>query len=413
MFLALFITVAIYLLQLFIEKPSKKTQLLFWGICGLGFMVKGPHALMFPLIGYLFLAIVLWKSTKLPIKQLFWWPGPLLMILIIAPWYYYILNTIPNALEVIKGETIDRFTSVAAHTRPFWYYLRSTTLFPWIILAIPATNYFWQKRNKFGIFSASTIFGNILILSLIQSKKNVYLLPLIPVVSTMVAIWLTAIWNKHTTKWIHIIKPILFLGVIVTLATPLILLTYYYHNISIYGFISIIITIGVTLNLLLKKSSWINSSYTSFLIIPLFIILIANNWYQIGSPIDNTRKSYKMFGQKIRTILKDTNIFIYNHENYSLSFYLQKSPTPIVSGDILQKGSYIIIGKEALNNLKLPAFDKIITTEHLIKNIIQPKIHKLVLIKLKEGGQITKKNLLTKFRNKPIINDRSKELYEI
>mgnify|MGYP001290197130 CR=1 FL=1 len=58
--------------------------LLFWGALGCGVMIKGPVT---PLVAALALATLgLWERRAAWMKPLLWWPGPLLALLIVAPW---------------------------------------------------------------------------------------------------------------------------------------------------------------------------------------------------------------------------------------------------------------------------------------------------------------------------------------
>lgn len=65
--------------------PRPRTlALIFWAALGLGVMIKGPVT---PLVVALtLLAIAGWERRFAWLKPLAWWPGPLLMAAIIAPW---------------------------------------------------------------------------------------------------------------------------------------------------------------------------------------------------------------------------------------------------------------------------------------------------------------------------------------
>jgi 4-amino-4-deoxy-L-arabinose transferase-like glycosyltransferase len=63
---------------------AKRLTLIFWGALGLGVLVKGPIA---PMVAVLTLAtLAVWERRANWMKPLAWWPGPLLALLVVAPW---------------------------------------------------------------------------------------------------------------------------------------------------------------------------------------------------------------------------------------------------------------------------------------------------------------------------------------
>lgn len=64
---------------------SKELAVLFWIAVGLGVLVKGPVT---PLVALLaLLALGIWEQRWRWMRVLLWWPGPLLAVLIVAPWF--------------------------------------------------------------------------------------------------------------------------------------------------------------------------------------------------------------------------------------------------------------------------------------------------------------------------------------
>ncbi|HYD86994.1 MAG TPA: glycosyltransferase family 39 protein [Vitreimonas sp.] len=63
---------------------SKELSMLFWAAIGCGVLVKGPVT---PLVAALTLgALAIWERRARWMKPLLFWPGPLLALLIVAPW---------------------------------------------------------------------------------------------------------------------------------------------------------------------------------------------------------------------------------------------------------------------------------------------------------------------------------------
>ena len=67
-----------------LDAGPKTLALVFWAAFGCGVMIKGPIT---PLVAVLTLVtLALWERRVAWMKPLLWWPGPLLAVLIVAPW---------------------------------------------------------------------------------------------------------------------------------------------------------------------------------------------------------------------------------------------------------------------------------------------------------------------------------------
>ncbi|MBC7769655.1 MAG: glycosyltransferase family 39 protein [Phycisphaerales bacterium] len=63
---------------------SKELAMLFWAAFACGVLVKGPVTPL--VVGLTLLALALWERRARWLKPLLFWPGPLLALLIVAPW---------------------------------------------------------------------------------------------------------------------------------------------------------------------------------------------------------------------------------------------------------------------------------------------------------------------------------------
>jgi len=386
MSLLLFITAAVYFLQRFFTTGTRRDQLGFWLCCGIGFMVKGPHALMFPLFGLSLTAIVYRKKDPLKLKQFFHLYGPLLMLLIIVPWYAYIITTVPDVMTVLKGETIDRFAKGAAHQRPIWYYFFALpTLFPWLLAAIPAGFYFWKRRDQQGIYLSCYIVVNLLILSLISSKKIVYLLPLVPIVSILAAGWLSDLPSKKVPdpkrRWFKVVSAVIpVLGMII----PVALLFRYHADLSFSGLVFDLLTFGLSLYLLLKADLFFKGKSQIYGNTALVVALLLGCWFQIGLPVESRRKTYKKFAFEVSKELENkTPVYQYKLENYSLYFYLGLTPDACpVDRSKLKTGDLLLTNRAQLPGLALSNYKIVVDIQEVMKGINRARVHDLVLIKV-------------------------------
>lgn len=92
---------------------AKRLSVLFWAALGCGVMIKGPVA---PMVAALTLAtLAIWERRAAWMKPLLFWPGPLLALLIVAPWSIAIsLDTGGRFFaDMIDGDILPKITTGA------------------------------------------------------------------------------------------------------------------------------------------------------------------------------------------------------------------------------------------------------------------------------------------------------------
>ncbi len=158
---------------------------------GLGFLAKGPVALVLPAVAFTLYAL----ATRRP-RLLFnirMWPGVLLFAAVGGSWYCVLLagGHFDVINEVLIRQNFSRFVAAWDHQRPWHYYL----------------GYFWQDFAPWSWFvplaaflpgrdddqrllrklSWAWIIGIILFFSLSDSKRSPYVLPIAPAVAILAA----------------------------------------------------------------------------------------------------------------------------------------------------------------------------------------------------------------------------------
>lgn len=94
-------------------REAKRLSVLFWAALGCGVMIKGPVA---PMVAALSLAtLAIWERRAAWMKPLLFWPGPLLALLIVAPWSIAIsLDTGGRFFaDMIDGDILPKITTGA------------------------------------------------------------------------------------------------------------------------------------------------------------------------------------------------------------------------------------------------------------------------------------------------------------
>jgi 4-amino-4-deoxy-L-arabinose transferase-like glycosyltransferase len=158
---------------------------------GLGFLAKGPVALILPGLAIFGYALV----TRRP-RLLFdirMWPGILLFLAVGGSWYYVLLaGGYTDVIdEVLIRQNFSRFVAAWDHNRPWHYYLGYfwQDFAPWswfvpLAAFLPCRNDDgWQLRKLSWVW----IIGVILFFSFSESKRSPYVLPVAPAVAILAA----------------------------------------------------------------------------------------------------------------------------------------------------------------------------------------------------------------------------------
>lgn len=222
-FLTLIMLASSYLIRPILT-PSQKyySNIIFWAAGALGVLSKGIAALVLPVVA-LGVYILLTREIQF-FKNTMWIYGTLLFLLIAAPWFIFMHEQNPDFLRFFFiHEHLERFLT-KAHDRegPWWYFLPIllSGFFPWVfylffILAIKMKNFTRAARRaqtfqsqdrliksilnfslSLNIHSRNIIFFLIwsfsifIFFSISTSKLPAYILPTLPALAIVLAVWL-------------------------------------------------------------------------------------------------------------------------------------------------------------------------------------------------------------------------------
>ena len=103
-------------------------------------LAKGPVAI-FLALAIIFLFTALRREWSL-LRRTIWWPGIVLFLVMVLPWYIAVQRRNPTFLHFFFLEhNLERFaTNRYQHHQPFWYYLAVlvVALMPWTVLSVRA-----------------------------------------------------------------------------------------------------------------------------------------------------------------------------------------------------------------------------------------------------------------------------------
>lgn len=200
--LTFFVTAALAAFFLAVEahEHADRWSLSGWAAVALGLLTKGPVALAFPLLVALPYAI--WRRRLGVVLD----PRGLLVLLaLVLPWVFAMTTVVPDyARYVLAVETVERIGSdVLGRTEAWWYFLPVLVgaALPWTFLlpqALPEAVRGLRARrlDPRVVFALLWIVAPLVLFSLSRSKRPQYVLPLIPPVALLVALW----WNRRGTR---------------------------------------------------------------------------------------------------------------------------------------------------------------------------------------------------------------------
>jgi 4-amino-4-deoxy-L-arabinose transferase-like glycosyltransferase len=191
------------------ERKSAWLALAYTAI-GAGMLAKGPPALVFPL---LFIFAFYWKNPE-PRKQTHWVIGSLAAIAMVLLWYIpariYGADTAAEAVQSGIGEnlfrnTLGRFLLGVSKAQPPWYYLETlpVDLLPWTFIAPPVLYWGWKNRKNskamWAIFA--WLVPALVFFSISIGKRELYLLPLLPVFAILFGAGIVHLRTEGNLKW--------------------------------------------------------------------------------------------------------------------------------------------------------------------------------------------------------------------
>jgi len=169
----------------------------------LAFYVKAFIGMVFPALAIL--AFLIWMGDARAIGRLKLWFGALLFLVLTAPWFLELLRQ--GGLAYWKIVFLDnhlyRFIHTAAapdlghHTRWTWYFEVIWKFFnPWGLLLVPALILFFRGefRDRFSEPGRKLVLcwfiSGFAFLTLSSTKREVYLIPILPAAALLVAGWI-------------------------------------------------------------------------------------------------------------------------------------------------------------------------------------------------------------------------------
>lgn len=213
MLFCFFFIVSIYFFaRALFDRGSPKQALIAYVCMALATLAKGLIGVVLP--GLLLLSFLIarrdWKILALARLP----EGIALFIIVSAPWLVAVSYATGGQWlnDFLWVHHFERFTGGTGHRQPFYYYLTTlpVDLLPWTILAVPALlayrPYTRIWREPVLLFFVLWFFAVFLFFSASDTKRELYLLPLLPVIALLIGNYLNdlstgAISEPDNFRW--------------------------------------------------------------------------------------------------------------------------------------------------------------------------------------------------------------------
>lgn len=194
--LIFFLTGTLFFLVRALQKKGRVSWAAVYVCAALGFMTKGPVAVVIPALAYA--GWMLWRR-RFHIAEAYPFMGAALFLVIVLPWYVYIYSV--HGWTYISPfflrDNLGRFATVTLGPArgPLYYFpVFATDFFPWSILALPVLYFLWSRRNtenpleslRFGLplFWCAVVF---VLFSFSKNKQEYYIASMYPVAAVLLA----------------------------------------------------------------------------------------------------------------------------------------------------------------------------------------------------------------------------------
>ena len=213
-----FITLANYgLLRHLLLGPAWRWWWLGWFAAGLGVITKG--------VGVIALLMVLpavwaswrgWPGVRLHARRWQFWLGPVALLAAIALWLVPVVTTalahdLPEYRaylnDILFRQTAQRYAQSWDHHQPVWYHL-ATMLTMWLpaFLAVPWAVAGWKRRlqrcDARYLLPLAWWLMVVVFFSIPQGKRDVYILPALPMFCLALAPMLPGILRQRSFRWL-------------------------------------------------------------------------------------------------------------------------------------------------------------------------------------------------------------------
>ena len=361
----------------FLAKGRNHEILFAYAFMGLAVLTKGLIGVVLP--GLLFVSFMLarrdWRmlaAAQLPL-------GIPLFLLITAPWVWLVQQSTDGKWlnDFLFIHHFQRYTAGAGHRQPFYYYVTTlpVDLLPWTVFVVPALIAYRPYRRIWQtpvlLFFVLWFLSVLLFFSAADTKRELYLLPLMPVLALLIGNYFNdlttgAIDETAIFSWLALINFTIIVIIGVTLSAA----AWIVRREAFWFFVpgSLALALGGAVVVRFFRQRQPLKAITSIVLTITILLLSSALWV---FPYLEQFKSRRPLALAIKRIVPATApLYIYADTMNDFNFYLERDMMPVLTSpaDIekLASGtqtSYMLIKDRDLKRLNIAAPQWIVLTQ--------------------------------------------------
>jgi 4-amino-4-deoxy-L-arabinose transferase-like glycosyltransferase len=360
-----------------LHKGNPYEILLAYAFMALATLAKGLIGVVLP--GLIFFLLMVarreWRmivDAKLPF-------GIPIFFLIAVPWFYLVNQATDGKwfADFIYIHHVRRYMAGVGHHQPFYYYF--TTLpadfLPWTIFAIPAVFAYWPYRRawadpnvQFFLLWFLVVF---LFFSISDTKRDLYLLPLLPTLALLVGNYLDALATKRLPqdsllRWVVTVC----FAIVGLSGIALPIATWWARPDSFQAILAtgVILAVGGICTALLVCRRMPLKAFAC--VTTMMVVIVFSVTYRIFPYLEQF-KSERPFSQAIKRIVPSSApLYIYADTMNDFNYYSEREVIPVIRWSFqvkklpgLSENSYLLIKDSDLKRMPMIPAKWIVATD--------------------------------------------------
>ena len=363
MLFTFFFLLSMYFVARFVfNKQNRNGMLLAYGAMALATLTKGPIGVVLPAL-ILLAFVVARREWQLLVESRLHW-GILVFLLVAAPWFILVNSATDGKWlnDFIYIHHWQRYTAGLGHRQPFYYYVVTLPLdfLPWTIFAVPALLAYKPSerlRDKpIALFFTLWFFVIFLFFTLSDTKRDLYLLPLLPTTALFVAVYFEdLVTGKQPDGWFYRTLTLVFFNLLWVACVSLPSATWFMRRDAFWPSIPSVLVIAcgalLTVYFVRRHSPW-----QVFLSITLTMLVGAVSVAIWILPYLDQYKSPRLFSLAVNRIVPaNAPLYIYADTMTDFNFYTEREVIPVISSQAeLQK----LLGQDQIGYLLIKEKDR-------------------------------------------------------
>jgi 4-amino-4-deoxy-L-arabinose transferase-like glycosyltransferase len=377
LFTFLFLLSMLFAARAVLRKENRNEMIPAYIFMALATLTKGLIGVVLPALILLSFVVVrrdwrLLREARLPL-------GIPLFLLVAAPWFYLVNHATGGKWlgDFVYIHHVRRFTDPLGHREPFYYYFTTlpVDLLPWTIFALPALFAYKPSRKLFAepasLFFTLWFFVIFIFFSLSDSKRDLYLLPLLPVAALFVAVYFEdLVSGKLPLGWLQSSLAFAFFGLLALAGLALPIATWMLRRDGFGISIPVALAIGggAVVSLYLLWYGRLGQALLSTALMMACGALTASLWFL---PYLDRFKSPRPLALAVNAkVPPDVPLYIYADTMNDYNFYTRREIIPVLSSRpggpapaLGNRSGFLLIRDRDLQKLQPLPDDKVLLSQ--------------------------------------------------